>query len=140
MQVLNLDRFFRALDRAAADVDRMALLFQKRVALEALERVVAKTPVDTGRARQSWQVRRNATSEADVGEWQQRDSVVEGQGVILALKEPYGIVHIFSNVEYIEFLENGSSQQAPEGMVALTVRELEAGLTQLDAGLRFEER
>ncbi len=118
----------------------MALLFQKRVALEALERVVAKTPVDTGRARQSWQVRRNATSEADVGEWQQRDSVVEGQGVILALKEPYGIVHIFSNVEYIEFLENGSSQQAPEGMVALTVRELEAGLTQLDAGLRFEER
>ena len=33
---------------------------------------------------------------------------------------------IWNNVEYIKQLEEGTSKQAPQGMVAVTVRELES--------------
>jgi len=36
------------------------VLFQKKIALEALRKLVKRTPVDTGRARGNWQVTSNS--------------------------------------------------------------------------------
>jgi len=64
--------------------------------VESYKRIKVKTPVDTGRARASWFYE----LEPDVGT-------------------------IYNTVDYILELENGSSKQAPEGMVAITLAEME---------------
>ena len=94
--------------------------FHKTIALLVLRGVVLKTPVDTGRARGNWQVTINNQAE---GEVDPRDSISAGQQQLASIK-PFDVVWISNNVPYIEFLEEGSSTQAPEGMLALTLEEI----------------
>jgi hypothetical protein len=104
-----------------------AVIFQKRIVLEALERIVLKTPVDTGRARGNWQVTIN---ELPSGEVSVTETGTSGTGftdtAVLTNLVPYQIVYITNNVPYIVYLEGGSSPQAPQGMVAITINELVA--------------
>ena len=92
--------------------------------MEALSRIVLRTPVDTGRARNSWQstVGRPATTDLRLD-----DPIAEGERVLEGLA-PFTPTYISSNVPYILRLEYGHSRQAPEGMVALTVEELRTAL------------
>ena len=138
--VLGLGRFSDQLKQAGIDAGDIALKFQKRVALEALTRIVKRTPVDTGFARANWQVA-PTTNEGTV------DGTDPGGGGTIAgglsdinkVRVPFGVIWIFNNVKYIAFLEEGSSSQAPQGMVALTLRELEGALQAagFDAELNF---
>ena len=123
--VLNQRSFIRQLDKAGDEAGDLSLLFQKRLALEGLKRVVNRTPVDTGRARGGWQVGRS-DSESDNGniDGGGASTVASGLSVIDRISIPFGTIVIFNNVEYIVFLEEGSSAQAPQGMVDLTVLEL----------------
>jgi len=109
--------------------------WQRRIGLAALTSVVLKTPVDTGRARANWQAG-PTTSESplDVLDKLGGDTVERGRAAA-SNQRPFQPFYIFNNVEYIGYLEEGSSEQAPQGMAALTVRELESRL--LAAGLRF---
>lgn len=68
----------------------------KGACLELNTRITESTPVDTGRARQSW---------TPIG--------------FLRVGAPYQFT---SNLEYIKPLEYGSSQQAPAGMLRINVR------------------
>lgn len=95
------------------------LVYLKKISLEALKRIVEKTPVDTGRARGGWQVSFKSPSFGEGG----GDPINTGSSQILGLKDPVA-VFISNNVEYIIYLEDGTSSQAPEGMVALTIEEL----------------
>ena len=52
-----------------------------------------------------------------------QEVITEAVGVLRSLP-PFEMVWISNNVDYIEFLEHGSSQQAPEGMLAVTIEEL----------------
>ena len=45
---------------------------------------------------------------------------------------------IVSNLAYIEALENGHSQQAPQGMVTISVAEIEADIDGILQGLADE--
>ena len=103
-------------------------LFQRRLALEGLARLIDKTPVDTGRARGAWIV--------TVG---QPSMFKPGPGVVISAEQAqsrgakalgplssFDIVYITNNVEYIEKLERGTSTQAPHGMLSSTVAELSA--------------
>ena len=101
-------------------------IFHRRLALEALGRLVAKTPVDTGRARGGWIV---STGEPSL--WMPGEEEVVPPEVVQAKGEkalgsllPFDIVFVSNNVEYIEALERGHSKQAPHGMLAETVAEL----------------
>lgn len=103
-------------------------VFVRKLAGEGLRRVVLKTPVDTGRARGSWQVSHGSPA---VGDPDRTDpsggvSIAEGLAEIQQGTDPFGVVYITSNLAYILALENGHSGQAPEGMVATTIAELEA--------------
>jgi hypothetical protein len=104
----------------------------RKIALTALTRVVNRTPVDTGRARGNWFVQ---IGEAGVEVTTEVDpdgsvTISRGAAVIATYQTRAGFenIAIYNNLPYIEGLENGASQQAPAGMVAVTVAELEASL------------
>jgi len=122
----NLKQFNKEVDVFVKTlVPEKVVLLQKKIVLEALKRLVMKTPVDTGRARGNWQVTigRPATAAIDAVDKSGGDTIKKGLAAIGDLP-PYQVVWISNNVDYIEFLEEGSSRQAPEGMMSLTLEEL----------------
>ena len=123
----NLAQFNREIDAFARKVPDRAVLVQKNVTMEALRRLVFKTPVKSGRARGNWQVTINdpATGQLDVLDVDGSMTIAAGLAALAGL-QPYQIVWISNNVDYIERLEHGHSKQAPEGMLAVTVEELRA--------------
>lgn len=93
----------------------------RAVALEAEGRMIARTPVDTGRARANW----NTTTGSPDQSVSDSTSPKSGAGVIAAADFAGGdVVFIANGVPYMEFLEDGSSKQAPNGMIALTMAEM----------------
>jgi hypothetical protein len=122
---------------AEAAIDQV----QRKVALDIFSRVIMRTPVDTGRARANWQLLigeglPSGTVEADdkgtvsqngSGNSRTKASVVEQ---VLAASDTKRIV-LANNLPYIGILEYGrddgspGSQQAPAGMVRVTVTEFE---------------
>lgn len=120
-----LEAFNREIDAFAKKVAINVTALQKKIVLEALRRLVMKTPVDTGRARGNWQVTIAAPAE---GQLQETDTIgtatiLQGLEAIASLPA-YEVVWISNNVDYIELLEHGHSKQAPAGMLAVTVEEL----------------
>ncbi len=134
----SLNLFNKSLTRfAATQVPVKALLLQKKVCLQIVNGVVVKTPVRLaigsapslgGTARGGWQV--------DIGEYSPasterdlspngRETQNKGNATISALS--FGQSCTIANaVHYIPHLENGSSRQAPNGMLSMTLREVEA--------------
>ncbi len=128
-------------DFGAQDVPQMVQTAHRKIALEGLTRLVARTPVDTGRARGNWQVgigaspagqiepaellppsektRDQAPPLAAVGQ-----KTVDAGAQVIATIKPFCVSHITNNVNYIVKLEDGGSRQAPGGMLALTFEEL----------------
>ena len=99
----------------------------RKVALEMFKRVIYKTPVDTGRARANWQVTIGSQASGTV----EIDDKSGGATMSKATAASAGFkagdtIYLTNNLPYIRKLEEGSSQQAPAGMVALTVQEFAA--------------
>lgn len=112
--------------------DKVVQVVQK-IALETLSRVVLKTPVDSGRARGSWTVSIDIPSD-DVPERLDpsgSQAINAGTSVITGLRD-LNSVWVQSNLPYIGRLENGWSAQAPSGMVAVTLVEIEAMFARID--------
>lgn len=145
----DFSREFDALtkDRPAQEVT----LIQRAMALQALNGVVDRTPVDTGRARGNWQMSVGEPSSSvldrtDIG----GDSVKRDGESVIDNVPPFDVLWLTNNLEYIAVLEHGLfvpsdpgpskddrpgrigrvlvqggySTQAPQGMVALTVEEI----------------
>jgi hypothetical protein len=97
------------------------VLFHKRLAFDLLARVIAKTPVLTGRARGNWQVTVGVPATGYIGGVdsflakapQQAESAVASSSAYDAgVKQltglaPFSIVWISNNVPYINVLEAG---------------------------------
>lgn len=118
------------IDRELAATDEEFRLIVRSLALQALSRIVQRTPVDTGRARGNWTVSIGAadgsvTANLDPGG---AGAIADGNAVLAQFENYEGFPSIFiqNNLPYIERLEDGYSSQAPGGMVALTVAELRA--------------
>lgn len=93
------------------------------IAITTGARISPGTPVDTGRARASW-----IMSEGEPSTFVQPPGKYAGPGAPI---NPTGkqSVFIVSNLDYIEPLEHGHSQQAPQGMVRLSIAEVSARIT-----------
>lgn len=136
----------RAFDRALATfaentTPELALVFQKKIAVEVLSRIIDKNPVGNpslwqnppppgyvgGRSRANWQLSVNSPNEAtlDAVDASGAATVATGLGNLGGAR-PFGSIFIFNNVRYITALENGHSTQAPSGMVGVTLAEIEA--------------
>lgn len=134
----NIQQFNLALDDfIGQQVPKLAVLAHKKVTLDALRGVVKKSPVDTGRFRGNWQVSAgtenpSTTARLDKSAYgsEPGGDVLNGGLQILATLEPYSVTFIQNNLPYAQKLESGSSKQAPQGMVALTLAELQASFPQ----------
>ncbi len=125
--VPNLQEFNKELDAAVKDMEEKQFKpFIKKIALTLLARIVLKNPVDTGRSRGNWQTEINFNNDDEVVNGKSRgpQDVINECLNKLANFTIGATIRIFNNVPYIIFLENGSSKQAPRGMVAISVEEL----------------
>lgn len=117
--------------------ERQAVAVVKKIVLELFTRVMKRTPVDTGNARVNWELGVDA-----IGNHTATATLVEGENQIsqeafirglaeLATYKPGAIVYITNNVEYVGYLEEGSSNQAPQGMVMITAREFQSIVSEI---------
>ncbi|MDH3003505.1 HK97 gp10 family phage protein [Pasteurella multocida] len=105
-------------------------LILKKVGIEAYEKVKQKTPVDTGQLRASWTVSVNGMPQNYDGDISALNTAKFGDSLIIATDKPYAPM-----LEYGLYpkpggikTENGFSIQAPQGMVRITVQEMQAWL------------
>jgi len=133
----NAEQFARGLAQEAAKLPVTELVrLHRRIVLEALRLIVDKTPVRRpqlnadgspranqilgGRARGGWHVTIGSPA---TEETRTEDHISQALDALATL-QPYTTVYISNNVFYIIYLEEGSSSQAPQGMVSVSVEEL----------------
>lgn len=103
------------------------LVFVKKISLELLKKLVKKSPVDTGRFRGNWFVAidspdRTASDDTDSAG---AKTISRGTRVIEALQAGHKVI-ISNNLPYAVMLEYGWSNQAPQGVVAVSLEEVRA--------------
>lgn len=101
----------------------------RKVTLDVFGAVILKTPVDTGRARMNWiasaeKYSTNSTEGVDPS----GSKAIGNVTAIVNQSKVGGIVYLVNNLPYAHRLEYGYSQQAPNGMVRLSVAEFEQWL------------
>ena len=94
----------------------------KRVARSIVTDVIAGTPVDTGHAKGNWQIGINSapTNELSRNDPTGSETLQECMSEITKAKSG-DIIVLTNNVPYIQELEYGHSNQAPNGMVSVAV-------------------
>jgi hypothetical protein len=109
-------------NRAGAQADAVV----RKLTFEIFKAVVLKSPVDTGRFRANWNI------SADVPDYSTTPSTIKARGgaeAARALSFPSGgVVYLSNGLPYARVLEDGSSKQAPQGMVKVTVAEFDTFL------------
>ena len=103
--------------------------------LDLLSGIVLKTPVDTGRARGNWDLTVGAPGVGEYGADPAGGATISRGQQRLArysFSESFPEIWISNNLPYIERLEGGYSQQAPNGMVMLTVAEVQADYADIE--------
>lgn len=94
----------------------------RRITLEIFNSITRRTPVKTGRAQSSWQVSEKTLplTVPAPGTYSGPDAAAAAAAAkVTGTTE----IYIVSNLDYIEALENGHSEQAPIGMVAVSLAE-----------------
>lgn len=120
--ILDLDKFSKLME-----INLQTVI--KRTALSLFTNIVRRTPVDTGIARASWVIGVNAYASpanlAEGGKLSESEATAKSMDRAKALNvsSPYSLVIISNYMPYIGMLEKGSSTQAPNGMVRLSIEE-----------------
>lgn len=139
ISITNMDEFKFDLKKFS---DKVGVNFQtvlKRTALSIFSSIIQRTPVDTGVARASWVIGVNAAAApANLPKDTKLSKATAGQtstarAAKLEIPNPFSVVVISNYLPYINVLENGSSSQAPQGMVRLALAE---EVLRLSAALR----
>lgn len=123
---------------AAADrVEGIVRMAVQKIAMQVLRGVVMKTPVDTGRARSNWHVSLSAPDLSEreayapgsglgLGEGGNAAATITAGSATIETAPAYGMIYLSNGLPYIMRLETGWSQQAPAGMVKMTLDEVTA--------------
>lgn len=111
----------------------------RQVVLDIYQRIVVRSPVDTGRFRNNWQIGvgapangtfgapRGKVGQDGAGRWRDQAGRFARAPTAAMVSLP-GAGHryfITNNLPYARRLEYGWSKQAPEGMVRITVAEFD---------------
>lgn len=106
---------------------------QRAVFFEVSRRIVIRTPVDTGRAIGNWLPSVNSFRTETIERLDPSGGQVLAEvAAVVAGHVPGQDLTLANNVNYIRYLEEGSSQKSPAGMVAVTAAEFE-GLVEVQA-------
>jgi len=108
-------------DYAEASVETVI----RKACIDLYKMIVERTPIDTGRAKASWSLGidhgEDKADDEDGYSFNEISSIIQDN----VSEFKFGIhddqVVIYNNMEYIEQLENGTSQQAPSGMVSISL-------------------
>lgn len=112
--------FDQQMEKIIKDREEKALDIFRAVALQLFDRVIRRTPVDTGRARANW----NAA--IDNPDMSTTDGTSPPQPSPTVYMAGLGdTLYLTNNLPYISALEYGYSKQAPQGMVRVTASELQ---------------
>lgn len=115
--------FEQQMEKIIKDREKKALNIFRAVALQLFDRVIRRTPVDTGRARANWNAAIDNPDESVT------DSTLPPQPAPTVFSADLGdTLYLTNNLPYISALEYGYSKQAPQGMVRVTVSELQQAL------------
>jgi len=105
---MDLSKFAKHLD---VEVEKVV----RKISFEIYTGITQKTPVDTGRAKANW----------NIGFVSPNLKVDLKKTTFTSVSIPKGkgkrAIYITNNLPYIIKLEHGSSKQAPNGMVAITM-------------------
>ena len=137
----NRDQVRRTLDAWQGEVRALPSALVRAYALEAIRRLVLKTPVDTGRARGNWQVG-EGSPDTTVSEATDPNGTRVAGELVARINRLTGmqLVYLTNGLPYIPVLEHGGypireggtakvtaegfSRQAPQGMIGVTIAEL----------------
>lgn len=120
----DLKTFARRIRTRAAKVSKNTDGLVRKVILAVDQAVVLATPVDTGRARANWRPSLGAMDTSTLPEPSNpgtglNEALSAGEAVAARYqggnKSP--IVHITNSLPYIQYLNDGSSKQAPRNFV-----------------------
>ena len=94
--------------------------------LSMSNKIIKKSPVDTGRFRNNWMATIGQPSKAMTDKVDPNGTKAQADAANLALKFEMGqTFYLTNNLPYSHRLEYGYSQQAPGGMVRTTLAEYE---------------
>ena len=113
----NIDNWKKAVEKKLEKVKRT-------FAFGLYNKIVEKTPVDTGRAKCNWNISINKQDSTTNNGYTVKDlatRIRENAGIVNEQGKAEDVIYISNNLPYIEALEHGHSQQAPEGMVKMTL-------------------
>lgn len=100
----------------------------RKLVLSIDQKIVRRTPVDTGRARVNWFVNLGSAS-TQVNEFTGSESAATQGALAQAARAVANVpvntrvIHITNNLPYIVELNNGSSAQAPQNFVEMGIRD-----------------
>jgi len=101
--------------------EKAATFVFRGTALDIFSKVILRTPVDTGRLRGNWQCTSNSLASGEInGTGQQSLSKVKTTTGKAKLTDT---LYLVNNLPYAGVIEDGSSDQAPQGMIKVTVLE-----------------
>ena len=125
---MSVKQFNLQLNKEIADTDENIEDAISLIAMDSLRGIIFKAPVKTGRFRGNWIVSKNAFNRAksEITDKSGGPTINKGSQVIQSFdyKKDQSII-IQNNLPYANRLENGWSKQAPKGMVALTLSEMQ---------------
>lgn len=95
----------------------------RKIALDVFAEVIMMSPVDTGRFRGNWQVAIGSipSGTLEIDDKAGTATLAKAQAEALGLKAGE-VIYLVNNLPYAAALEYGHSQQAPGGMIRLTVQ------------------
>lgn len=120
-----MSTFTMQLDAAIAQKTELVSVVCRKTALEAFARIIMKTPVKTGMARNNWfcEIGRPSEQTSASADQSGAGSLARVNSVVGTWNPITGGIHLTNNLPYINRLEHGWSKQAPAGMVATTLSE-----------------
>lgn len=134
---MNFNEFSRELESFSRTFFSTSNKLVRLVALEALKNIVIATPVDTGRARSNWFIGIDTPidDETDDTNWSSNLSTQEAK-----LLQPTDRTEIWltNNLPYIVRLNEGWSEQAPEGFVEKGIAAAERSIGKIADKILFE--
>ena len=97
----------------------------RKITFELFSRVIMKSPVDTGRFRGNWFTQiGSVSSNVNHSLFDKSGSVALNQaGAIAAKIEAGDVIYMSNSLPYAGRLEYGYSQQAPVGMVRVSIKQ-----------------
>lgn len=105
----------------------------EQIRIGVAESVINKTPLDTGFARGNWQSNIGSPIKSEITRFDREAGFAPTSGDGISLRDAMDTAskdidkdfYIMNNAEYIMNLEFGGSDQAPSGMVRITVADFQ---------------